>query len=274
MESLNSKKRERPYTRTEKKIKFILMTVCVALVFLMSGMASAALTVTANHDHIKIDFFYHGSTVSIRGVSDPGTDLIIKITAPSSHQLFRQKGKVAGLLWMNVGELKFDNVPLLYSLHSTKKISDILSNEERDKYQIGYDSMGKQAEIQPVANEADKNKWFNEFIKYQKDSKLYAESEGDVSLTRNAGEQYYYVLSPWPYQATPGEYTVTVYAIKDKKVVETSATKVWVEQVGLVKSFAEMAKNSAALYGAISIIAALAAGFGVGIIFRRGGGAH
>lgn len=274
MEIGNSETREKPYKTTERKIKFLLMTVCVALVFLVSGTASAALTVTANHDHIKIDFFYHGSTVSIRGVSDPGTDLIIKITAPSGHQSFRQKGKVAGLLWMNVGEMNFDKVPLLYSLHSTKKISDILSDEERDKYQIGYASMGKQAEIQPVANEADKKKWFNEFVKYQEAYKLYAVSEGDVSLTSNAGEQYYYVLSPWPYQATPGEYTVTVYAVKDKKVVETSATKVWVEQVGLVKSFAEMAKNSAALYGAISIIAALAAGFGVGMIFRKGGGAH
>ncbi len=267
--------KKKPCKVTESiMMKFFLMTVCAALVFLVAGTASAALTVTANHDHIKIDFFYHGSTVSIRGVSDPGTDLIIKITAPGGHLALRQKGKVAGLLWMNVGELKFDNVPSLYSLHSTKKISDILSNEERDKYQIGYESIGKQAEIQPIANEADKQKWFNEFVKFQEASKLYAESEGDVSLSGKAGEQYYYVLSPWPYQAAPGEYTVTVYAVKDKKVVESSATKVWVEQVGLVKSFAEMAKNSAALYGTISILAALVAGFGVGIIFRKGGGAH
>src|SRR5208283_5942200 len=142
--------------------KGFLITACAALIFLMNGTASAALTITANHDHIKIDFFYHGSTVSIRGVSDPGADLIIKITAPDGHQSLRQKGKVAGLLWMNVGALKFDHVPSLYSLHSTKKISEILSSEERDKYLIGYESMGRQAEIQPVANEADKQKWFNE----------------------------------------------------------------------------------------------------------------
>jgi len=175
---------------------------------------------------------------------------------------------------MNVGELKFDHVPSLYSLHSTKKISDILSGEQRDKYLIGYESLGKQTEIQPIASEADKAKWFNEFVKYKEAYKLYAESEGDISLSVNAGEQHYYVLSPWPYQAAPGEYIVTVYAVKDKKVVETAETKVVVEQVGLVKSFAVMAKNSAALYGVISIVAALVAGFGVGLIFRKGGGAH
>jgi uncharacterized protein (TIGR02186 family) len=258
----------------ENHIKFFLMTVCAALLLLMNGTASAALTVTANHDHINIDFFYHGSTVIIGGVSDAGTDLIMKISAPGGHQSLRKKGKVAGLLWMNVGELKFDHIPSLYSLHSTKKISEILSVEERDKYLLGYESLGKQTEIQPIANLAEKAKWFNEFVKFKEASKLYSESEGDISLSVNAGEQHYYVLSPWPYQAAPGEYIVTVYAVKDKKVVETAEAKVLVEQVGLVKSFAVMAKNSAALYGAISIVAALVAGFGVGLIFRKGGGAH
>jgi len=256
------------------QIKFFLITVCAALLLLMNGTASAALTITANHNHINIDFFYHGSTVSISGVSDPGTDMIIKIASPGGHQSLRKKGKVAGLLWMNVGELKFDHVPSLYSLHSTKKISEILSGEEREKYLIGYEALGKQTEIQPIANGADKTKWFNEFVKFKEASKLYAESEGDIALNINSGEQHYYVSSPWPYQAAPGEYIVTVYAVRDNKVVQTAETKVQVEQVGLVKSFAVMAKNSAALYGVISVFAALVAGFGVGLIFRKGGGAH
>ena len=54
------------------------------------------LTAKANHDHITIDFFYHGSTVSVRGESDPGMDLVIKITSPEGHQVLKQKGKVGG----------------------------------------------------------------------------------------------------------------------------------------------------------------------------------
>jgi hypothetical protein len=65
-----------------------------------------------------------------------------------------------------------------------------------------------------------------------------------------------------------------VYAVKDNKVVERAESKVFVEQVGIVKSFARMAKDSAAAYGLISILAALGAGFGVGMVFRKGGGAH
>jgi hypothetical protein len=35
-----------------------------------------------------------------------------------------------------------------------------------------------------------------------------------------------------------------------------------------------MAKNNAAVYGILSILAALGAGIGVGLVFRKGGGAH
>jgi len=41
-----------------------------------------------------------------------------------------------------------------------------------------------------------------------------------------------------------------------------------------VKSLAEMAKNNGALYGLLSIILALGSGLGVGLVFRKSGGAH
>jgi hypothetical protein len=56
--------------------------------------------------------------------------------------------------------------------------------------------------------------------------------------------------------------------------VEQAEAKVNVEQIGLVKTLATMAKNSAAFYGILSIGIALGAGFGVGLVFRKGGGSH
>jgi uncharacterized protein (TIGR02186 family) len=254
--------------------RFSTVILCLLLTFLVSGRASAQLTAKANHDHISIDFFYHGGSVSIRGVSDPGTDLVIKITSPEGEQPLRKKGKVAGLLWMNVGQLTFNKVPNLYSLHSTRKIEDILSTDEMDKNVIGYRALVKHADVEPATDEREKEKWFGEFVKFKESSKLYSVTSGNINLTDNNGSQNYYVLLEWPYQARPDDYTITVYAVKDHRVVETAETHVSVEQVGMVKSLAGMAKNNGALYGVVSIMAALAAGFGVGMVFRKGGGAH
>jgi len=237
--------------------------------------ASAMLTARANHDHITIDFFYHGSTVSVRGEADPDTDLVIKITSPEGHQTLKQKGKVGGMLWMNVGTMKFANTPNFYEVFSTKKVEDILSREELEKHVIGYSALQKHVEITPVANEQEKEKWFGEFVKFKEDSRVYTTSFGKITTTVNPdGRQEYYILTDWPYQATPGDYLVTVYAVKGNKVIEQAESKVNVEQVGMVKSLATMAKNTPAIYGFLSIGVALGAGFGVSMVFRKGGGSH
>ncbi len=256
-----------------RNIVFMLQMSVFLGLFLFAGKASAQLTATANHDHITVDFFYHGSSVSIRGISDPDTDLIIKLTSDEGRQKLRKRGKVGGFLWMNVGELEVEHLPTVYFLHSTKNVEDILSRDEMNKYVIGYPALEDHVEMN-VPDERDKNKWFNELVKFKESSRLYATTTGKISLTQKDGDQNYYILTEWPYQAPPGNYTVAVYAVKDKKVIETATSHVKVEQVGMVKTFANMAKNNGAVYGIISILAALGAGFGVGLVFRKSGGAH
>jgi uncharacterized protein (TIGR02186 family) len=253
----------------------IIAGIVILIGILVAGPAHAMLTAKANHDHITIDFFYHGSTVSIKGDSDPGVDLIIKITSPEGHQVLKQKGKVGGALWMNVGQLKFEHTPDFYGLYSTKKVEDILKPEEMTKYVIGYQALEKHVDISPVANDEEKSKWFGEFVKFKEAQNVYAYSFGKITTTEKpGGKQEYYILTDWPYQAAPGDYLVTVYAVKNGTVVEQAEAKVNVEQVGAVKVLANMAKNNAAFYGFLSVGIALTAGFGVGMVFKKGGGSH
>jgi uncharacterized protein (TIGR02186 family) len=262
-----------------KRSKFNMAGFLVVAFLLINvsfvGTASAMLTAKANHDHISIDFFYHGSTVSIKGEADPGVDLVIKMTDHAGHHVMKEKGKVGGLLWMNVGMLNFEHTPNFYAVHSTRKLEDILSRDEMEKYTLGYPALEKHVDVTPVANEEEKAKWFNEFVKYKEASKVYTSSYGNITTTATKdGRQEYYVLTDWPYQASPGDYLVTVYAVKNGKIVEQAEAKVNVEQVGMVKTLATMAKNNAAFYGILSIGIALGAGFGVGMVFRKGGGSH
>ena len=233
------------------------------------------LTAKANHDHITIDFFYHGSSVGVKGVSDAGRDLVIKITSPEGDQVMKKKGKVGGVLWMNVGMLKFDKTPNFYEVFSTKNVDDILAPAERKKYTIGYEALADHVEVSPVDNAAEKAQWFGEFVKYKESSNLYKSNFGKIEMKDLPdGHQEYYILTQWPYQATPGDYLVSVYAVKNGKVVEQAESHVNVAQVGMVKTLASMAKDHAAMYGFLSIGVALSAGFGVGLVFRKGGGSH
>jgi uncharacterized protein (TIGR02186 family) len=255
-----------------KRIFFII--AIAGSLALTGGNADAMLTAKANHDHISIDFFYHGSSVSVKGVSDPGRDLIVKITSPEGHQTLKRKGKVGGVLWMNVGTLKFEKTPNLYEVFTTRGLDAMLASSEQERHLIGYRALEKHVEIEGAAG-PDRAEWFGQFVKFKEASKLYLTKESTIETKTLAdGHMEYYVLTPWPYQAAPGDYTVTVYAVKNGKVVEQAESRVKVEQVGMVKTLATMAKNNAAVYGFLSVGIALGAGFGVGMIFRKGGGAH
>ncbi|HTZ18980.1 MAG TPA: TIGR02186 family protein [Dissulfurispiraceae bacterium] len=260
------------YDRLFKRPVILVKLLLLALLCPFADNAYAELTAKANHDHITIDSFYHGSTVSIRGIADPGTDLIIKLSSDDTHHVLRQKGKVGGLLWMTVGELDVDHVPNVYEIHSTRNLSDMLARDEADKYGLGYKALENRAAMN-VSGE-DRAKWFGEFVKFKESSNLYSTSAGKISLADHEGKQSYYILTQWPYQAPPGNYTVTVYAVRNGRVVETATDHVAVEQIGVVKTLATMARNNAAVYGLLAIMSALAAGLGVGLVFRKQGGAH
>lgn len=245
-----------------------------ALLLCGAGRAAAAISLVANHDHITIDFFYHGSTVSARGLTEPGADVIVKIAGPDGNETLKQKGKTAGVLWMNVGTLHFEKAPKLYEIYSTRPIEQILAPEEADRAVLGYRALGKHLVLEPVASPEDREKWIGEFIRFKEDSKLYGDSSGAIATEPKDGQQAYYIKTDWPFQAPPGDYTVTAYAVRDGKVIERIEKSVDVKQVGIVRTLSKMAKNNGALYGLLSIAMALGAGFGVGLIFRKGGGAH
>lgn len=254
---------------------------CVAVLagVLLGGplAAHANLTAVANHDYIAVDYNYHGSTVSVKGIADPDVDLLIKISAPNSDLAMRTKQHVGGVLWMNMGELHMGETPRVYHLFGTARPEVLLNQEDRDAYALGYDALEREARMSLKGMEetaAGNAQWFKEFVKYQERSHLYGESFGQVKLVPEQDSGRYEMQMDWPYQAPPGVYDVTVYAVRGGKVVETATSSVTVEQVGAVKYLANMARNNGALYGVLSILIALASGFGVGMVFRSGGGAH
>jgi uncharacterized protein (TIGR02186 family) len=242
----------------------------------VSGKAWALVTANTDHDRIKIDSFYHGCTVDISGLTNPAdADVVIKVSSPEETQRLRKKVKAAGLFWMNGGELKFEHSPSVYLLYSTGKLDDILSQEEMDRYAIGYPALSRHVDITPVANQDEKTTFFNQFVNFKESSHLYAMSPEKISRTVKNGKQAYSIELNWPYEAPPDNYLVTVYEVKNKKVIDKAESHMIVKQVGIVKTLYNMARKNGALYGVLAVMVALTAGFMVAIVFpKKAKGAH
>lgn len=258
------------------RFALIMLALMIALGLMASypGQASATLTVDANHNHIDVDYNYNGSEVGVSGMSDPGVDLVVTIASEDAHQTLKEKNKVAGVLWMNTGDVNIEHVPNVYYLRSTGDPKEMLTAGELAAEGIGYGALLERAKIESSEGDIDRETAFAEFVKYKEANRLYSVSDGGIELSQQGETQDYRVPIDWPYQIPPGNYEVTVRAVRDGAVVERATTNVVVERAGVVKRLANMAQHNGALYGAVAIVIALIAGFGVGLIFGKGGGAH
>ena len=259
----------------KRLLRFLLpvaVLACLALL-VITPVAWAELTVKANHDHVDIHLNYHGSTVTVRGNSDPGTDLILTISTDGSQEKLMKKDKIAGFIWMNKDKLTFENVPELYMLRSTEDVNKLLGSEQLEASGIGYVAIDAAADIDPSSDSTNQKYLLEEFIRYKEAKNLYATSAGEIDVSSESGSQTYFTAFDWPYQAPTGDYKVTAYEVKDGQVIDSAEAGVTVTEAGVVKVLDDMAKNNGALYGLAAVAVALASGFVVGMIFK-GGGAH
>lgn len=266
------------------RIKYLyLVAVCLSGIFFIAGHSSARTQpgVFTNHaiqgpitceiipDEVRIDLFYHGGKLKITGKSDPGDDIIIKISSPPVESGLKYMGKAAGLFWMKVGDMEFKPVSNVYLLYTTGKIDEITSPDERLKRWIGYDALKSQVEVSSSKGPVDKDRWFNEFIKFKERDRLYAIHEGSIVKDGQGG---FSLDMDWPYQAPPGEYTLEALAVKGGVAYAKTTQKLVIKSAGMVSLLSGLAFKSAAIYGLIAIVIAMLAGLFVGIIFKGGGG--
>lgn len=250
---------------------FTLLLVFAALALLHPGQSKAAVSCQATPSFIPITLGYHGLPVEIKGDSAPGDDVIIKVsTAPADAHL-KYKGKASGIFWMKLGTLIFKNIPGTYLVSSSAPLETALTPEERDQNSIGFDSLKKKVQIEAEHGALPAGDWFAEFLDFKKNEQVYAISEGNVQVDANGG---YQLTLNWPYQAQPGKYTVEVITARNGKVTGRAESSVTVEMTGVVKEMSNLATNHQAVYGILAIVVALAVGFAVGNIFKKGGGAH
>jgi len=236
--------------------------------------SAQALTCSVTPDNIPITLSYHGAQLTITGQSASTDDLIVTITSEPADTALKYKEKVGGLVWMKKGSLEFKDAPRVYLLHSTADLSRILGAAELNQHLLGFDALRGHIRIEDSqGNEAD-GKWFDEYLKFKKQEKVYDAQEGTIVRQHGVEGNTYQVEVSWPYQAPPGTYKVEVFAARDGKVVDRAATQFEVKSTGITSILSKMAFDQAGLYGIMAVVIALIAGLAVGAIFKKGGGSH
>ncbi len=254
-----------------KNISRLILMFFVCICFFASTTSlTHALTCKATPGKIPVTIGYHGTKVKVEGEGLTTSDVVVQISSTLGSEHLKYKGKAAGLFWMKLGNIIFEDVPKVYLIYSTKDVEKFLTKEECKRFSIGYEALEKKAKIKTNMKDFVRDKWMVEFFKFMEEENLYDEEVGRIHIDKT--NHTYSVEIDWPFQAPPGQYNVEVFAVADGKVVDHASAHIQVEQVGMVEKLSHMAFEKPAIYGIIAIIVAIVAGFGVGMVFKGGGG--
>jgi uncharacterized protein (TIGR02186 family) len=173
---------------------------------------------------------------------------------------------------MAVKQFDVTGLPLLYKIHSTKPIDQILSKELAAELGIGYDVLKDQMKLKLVRGEAeedDRDTVFEGILQLKQETNLYNIDEERIEIT---GGKLFKHEFRFPSAATEGVYRAESYVFLQGKLVGKGVDEIKIKKTGIEATFTHMAFNQPVLYGIMAVLVALCMGLLVGFIFKKGGG--
>lgn len=253
-----------------KKTCAILSAVLVAVAAASLAFATPV-ELKLDKKTVEINTFYDGTTVQAGGTIPRGAEAVVRLSGKPQELHLKKKGKAGGLLWMNIADLTFENVPKIYMLYTAETGKKYLADPS-----LGFSlpSLQDRIEISPAGE--DKKFYFNEFLKLKKHESVYAEFPREINYLDDGGgrERRFRVALQIPPRMSEDEYTIDLFAVQDGRVIGRDSRKLEVKMVSFPQMLSELAFKKSLLYGILSVLIAVGAGFLTGTLFRSRGGAH
>ncbi|RJX29149.1 MAG: hypothetical protein C4531_10880 [Desulfurivibrio sp.] len=260
-----------------QKVIMTLFFLFATLISLPSALrAEQPVTVNLDPASINISAFYNGTDVIVTGEAPADAELLIRLSGTRHDVTLKKKGKVGGLLWMNVGEVTFENVPSVYLLYTSKGLGEVAMSRESNRWDsmgLGFEAIKQEMKVTPAAN--DKEVVFKEFMKLKKHEELYKLTPDAVRFAATNGPMKPYTATIHvPPKLKAGDYQVDVLAISSDSIVAGPSQQLKLSQTGFPAFLSSMAFGRSLVYGVMSVVIAVFAGLGTSMVFRSKGGAH
>jgi uncharacterized protein (TIGR02186 family) len=220
-----------------------------------------------SQNRVSIDTNFDGSEILIFGAIKRETPapagplhVIVTVTGPSEPVIVRRKSRVLGI-WVNAEQVEIDRAPAFYAVATTGPWEQVITETEDLRHRV---SIG-QAIRSVGAAVADSPSFTEALIRLRLRAGLYQTQIGAVRLTDATLFQTSVAL---PANLTEGNYTVRFLLTRDAHVIDAQETTIFVQKVGLERFIFALAHEQPFLYGVLSLVIAVGAGWGASAAFR------
>ena len=214
-------------------------------------------------DHlIAVTTGFSGTKLLLFGaIEGEAADVIIVVRGPAEQVVVRRKDSFGGI-WINRDNFAFQGAPSFYRLASTRPLDDIATNRILARHGIGIKNVRF---LHSTEQNGDHAQFKAALIRNKQRMGLYPETTGQISLL---GNRLFRSDIFFPSNVPTGKYNVTVYLLRDNKVISAQSTPLMVSKIGVGAQVFSFANNHAALYGITAVVIALFAGWFAGAIFK------
>jgi len=227
----------------------------------IAGLSQNRVSITANFDGTGILIF---GAVKRDSPPPPGgpLEVIIAVSGPSGPLIVRRKDRVLGI-WINRASLKVDAAPSFYAIESSVPLKQAISATEDLRYKISIPSMIRS--VGAPKDIKDAKSFSQAVIRIRENNGLYSQSAGSVKLTDNTLFSAQFRL---PSNLVEGDYKARIFLTRDREVVDSYETAITVRKVGLERWIYNLAHKRPLIYGLLSLVIAIGAGWLAAAVFR------
>ncbi len=225
----------------------------------VAGLSQDAISITANFDGSEILIF--GAVR--REAPPPGSDpmeVIITVEGPSRPVTVRRKARRFGI-WVNTDAAEIDGAPTFYAVSTTVPFGEALSHTEDLRHRVSIPWA-----IRAVGTEvADQAAFTDGLMRIRLNESLYQMNEGTVRFRE---ETLFDTAVRLPANLVEGDYQTRIFLTRGGEVVDVFEQAIPVRKVGLERWIYNLAHQQPLMYGILSLVIAIAAGWVASAVFR------
>jgi uncharacterized protein (TIGR02186 family) len=245
----------------------------LALLLLLAAPLAAQETVVTgvSTEDIALTANFNGSELFVFGAvrrdapppEDAGPlDVIITIKGPARPVTVRHKERRFGI-WANTDSVRVRQAPSFYAIATTRPLADLLTQTERLRYQIGMDQAVRRVGGSDTI--ADTTPYTDAVVRLRERDGSYQQLDGKVAL---AQETLFQTRIDMPANLVEGDYAAQFFLVRDRQVINSGITTIRVEKTGIERWLYNLSRNQPLLYGLMSVLLALLAGWLAAEAFR------
>ncbi|MGB0658703.1 MAG: TIGR02186 family protein [Mangrovicoccus sp.] len=241
----------------------------IALIGLAWSALAEEVVLGLSQEEVGITATFDGSSILIFGAikrdapppEEPPLHVVITVAGPVEPVTIRRKSRVMGV-WANTQAIEVSQAPSFYAVASTGPLSEALSQTENLRHKV---TLARTIRAMGATEDAsDPQNFLDALVRIRDEAELYQIQEGGVVMD----EQTLFRTSiNLPANLVEGDYPTRIFLTRGGEVQDVFVAHIDVRKVGIERWLFALAHEQPLIYGLMSLVIAVIAGYGASAAF-------